>query len=390
MSIEPDDVPDPLAGIDLRAWQSPAPPMGQIDAILSQITDHTRVDGAPAIEAITPPPGARQRTRWIALGAVVGAAAAVIVMLALWPRPDAPVPAPAPTKEVVVVPPPTPTQAGGTVAPSIAACRDLRASEDWLKVLTCANERIKTTGDQESRDLADQAKREAAASLAFKDLRTAVENKDEPAARKALDRIPADSVYYERAKSLFATLPEDREPKHVTTTDGDVDLAPCDFDALMAQAREAGTLNQWARMLGKAGAADACSSSKAARKLALLAACKLKSKTAADKYYAEFAGETAMEQVCAGVVGKTQSNDCSQADFDVFIDEAKDAGKANLWAKMLVKAEAANKCSPSKAARQLALMAACRLGNREKAARYWKEFENNSQMTQVCKDVAKD
>jgi len=56
---------------------------------------------------------------------------------------------------------------------------------------------------------------------------------------------------------------------------------------------------------------------------------------------------------------------------------------------VLAKSEASNKCSSSKIARQLALLAACQLGNRDKALKYWKEFEQNSGMQQRCLGVIK-
>jgi hypothetical protein len=389
-----DDVPDPLAGIDLRAWQPPPPPAGQIDSILSQVTEFTRVDGAPAmeIERDREPRGARaQRARWVVLGAVIGAAAAVIVMLAVWPRADEPAKQDDPAPIVVVNPPGPVTQPGGTVAPTLADCRALRDSENWPMVVKCANELARS---QDAIDLAEQATREQANKLRLDELSIAIERKDEPAARDAAKQIAPDSVYYVRAQDLLSTLEPKKAPRPVKTSDGDVDLAPCEPDEYLDAAREAGASNQWSKMLKNAMAADTCKPSKTARKLALMAACKLDNKKVAKQYEDEFAGDTSMRQLCVGVVRIAESEpppkqydfsgDCTQESADALLQEARDAGSANQWSKCLSKAEASNKCKPSKIARQMALLCACQLGHRDKAMRYWKEFENNTGMQQRC------
>jgi hypothetical protein len=86
--------------------------------------------------------------------------------------------------------------------------------------------------------------------------------------------------------------------------------------------------------------------------------------------------------VDAGDLGRNPY--ATSCDADALLREARDAGSANEWAKMLRTAEASIACRSSRNARQLVLMAACRLGDKPTAMKYWKEFENNTGMRQIC------
>jgi hypothetical protein len=278
-----DDERDPLAGIDLRAWRPPAPPAGQVDAILARL-EGTRTDAAPAVEASTmqTPTVPARRARYVALGVLVGAAAAAIIAIALWPRAEPARPAPPTTPE-------TPVAGRVPVPPAV----------------------------------------DAAAA-----------------------------------------------PK--------MTVARCDADRLLAEAAEANGRKQWRASLEKAEAANACAGSKAARQLALVAACGLGDQAKASSYADEFAGEQLLQLGCIGVVDLMAVDDGAGCDSAALLQEARDAGQINQWSKVLEKAEASNDCAGNKTARQLALLAACRLGQKDRALKYWKEFENNALSKGQC------
>jgi ABC transport system ATP-binding/permease protein len=260
-------------------------------------------------------------------------------------------------------------------AKQLAACRDLRTSEDWMKVLTCANEMLKDSPtNQDLKDLADQAKREATNKLNADTLSTALAKGQYQEAIKALGKIPADSVYWERSKAAHDKVRDDYTAKEVATAQAKADRRDCKWiEARRKQLYWAETKQAFDKIeCDKGGGTTVATPDPECRKDS---DCK--------------GSEECKSQKCVAKPS-TSTDDCPQADFDNFMNEAREAGKANQWSKMLSRAESANKCIPTKAARQLALMAACRLGNRDKAARYWKEFENNSQMIQTCIGVVKD
>ena len=80
------DPDDPLNGIDLDAWQPPAPPAGLADAVLRRMREPAAV---PAQELAEQPgqgrgSGRRRWRLWLGAGAVVAAAAAGALVVAPW------------------------------------------------------------------------------------------------------------------------------------------------------------------------------------------------------------------------------------------------------------------------------------------------------------------
>jgi hypothetical protein len=72
------------------------------------------------------------------------------------------------------------------------------------------------------------------------------------------------------------------------------------------------------------------------------------------------------------------------------LDEARDAGGLNQWKRMQQKAAESDACEPSRLARQLELLASCRLGDKDAAAKLFPEFRTNLQLRQVCVGVVPD
>jgi len=431
-----DDSLDPLAGIDLQAWQPPAPAAGQVDAILARL-DATRTDVAAAVE-LEParPPSARDahpRTRWLAIGVVIGAAAAALIAYLAWPA-RGPSPRPAP-----VIGASTGDRDHTGTHGTLAECRARRDAEDWLEVMRCANDVLATMpGDPDGVDLFELATRELANKLRLEDLAAAARAQDFARVVALAGTVGEDSTYADRARAIhdqardaFVTREVDKakalaqrgecaafdqiaaDAAALWANAGDAVRAvgcvakrgsgapaACDADALITAAREAGGLNEWLQALTKAQAADACRPSTPARQLAMLAACKLGSRKLARRYLAEFRTSTAMRQVCIGVVdfdapagdadgagagsAASTTSAAPACHADTLLAEARQAGGANMWQRTLTAAEASNRCRASKTARQLALLAACKLGSRAKALEYWPEFEQNPGMQQAC------
>lgn len=382
MTAVDDDVTDPLAGIDLNAWQPPAPGAAPVDAILSRAVDATRVDAAPAVEVEAPARARPQRTRWIAIGILIGAAAATMVAWAVTPVREhtrtVVVPGPTPGPEHT----PEPSKPAGRVGPALAECQTLVDKEDWDGASKCAAA-IGDGGDKTAAlAMLEHVRDELLNQLAFEQLQAAVASGELDVAHEQLARITKDSVYLDRAKAAIPAAPK----KFDFTGNAP---APCDADKLLDDAREAGASNQWSVMLKKAQASDRCKANKTARQLALLAACKVGKHDVAMKYWSEFQNNPGMQQACTGLVDEAILSGGGDCDAAALLDEARNAGSANMWSKVLSKAEASNKCQPSKIARQLALLGACQLGNRDKALKYWKEFEDNQGMQQRCLGVLK-
>jgi hypothetical protein len=88
MRDEPEDRDgDPLAGIDLGAWQAPPPPTGLAERVIAA------TQAAPATAAVAPPPSpppSPSRPRWLVGGAVTALTAAAAATAILVGRPAAP------------------------------------------------------------------------------------------------------------------------------------------------------------------------------------------------------------------------------------------------------------------------------------------------------------
>jgi hypothetical protein len=264
-------------------------------------------------------------------------------------------------------------------AKELAACRELRSTEDWMQVLKCANKMLeKNPTSQDVKDLAEQAKREAANKLAADTLTTAINKNDYQGAIGGIKKIPADSVYWEKAKAAYDRMRDDYTQKEVATARQRADKHDCKW--IEARKKQV----HWTETK------DALDAIECEKGGTTIAQPEPECRKDGDCKSGEECGKGG-KCVAKPSGGNNGGSDveCPAADYDALIVEARDAGKANQWSRMLSKAEAANKCIPKKEARQLALMAACRLGNRDKALRYWKEFENNSGMAQTCVGVIK-
>jgi hypothetical protein len=407
-----DDVPNPLAGVDLDAWYPPAPSAEQIEAIVQRHAG-TRTDVAAAIEVTALPPTRSQRVRWVAAGILIGAAAAALIAFALWPASGDQAPNEPPV--VAPGPGPMPQLPGGTIrdrereATNRVHLQTLELSarnHDWQGAVDAfAQIGVDSAHYAEAASIHAKLRDEFIAAEVATAKRLAAAN-DCAAIKKRAD--DAATIWKEAGNAVRAVACTD-------PIEFDFDPTSCDADALVAEARQAGAANQWSKMLERAEAANQCKANKASRQLALMAACKLKNRDAALKYRDEFRKNAGMRQTCMGVVdmeepaghgdlggnpypqpdppsepspsgGDLGGNPfaSSSCDADLLVAEARQAGQANQWSKVLQKAEASNRCRSNKAARQLALLAACKIGDKSKAMKYWREFENNAGMRMTC------
>jgi hypothetical protein len=440
-----DDMPDdPLAGVDLQAWQPPAPPAAQVDSILARLRDGTRTDVASAVEVDRDDVPAKvdrsrafppRRSRWLATGIIIGAAAAVLIVLAIQAGGDD-----APTR-TVGVPTDHGDRAGGTLAGDLVTCQQHRDDHSWIALMKCAKGVLaRDPGNPDAQELLAVATREPQ----YKDHLQAAQTAGGPSedytlALAELAQIPPDSAYAETASMLRSSVVhrlsldeiakaeelakrgdcdaiavQARELRAISAQasdhvlavsctpkragSGNAATASCDAADLLDKAREAGGANAWSQALKRAEASNACMPSASARQMALLAACTMGNETAAKKYWKEFENNGGMQQRCVHTMDldqlattpdppTTQVPDPGECDAVALLNEARAAGGANQWSKVLVKAEASNKCVASKSARQLVLLAACNLGDKRRALKYWKEFENNTGMQQRCVSV---
>jgi tetratricopeptide (TPR) repeat protein len=263
------------------------------------------------------------------------------------------------------------------IGKKLAECRGYVTAEDWTKLLICANEALKTApGNPDFQNLAEQAKREAQNKLQADTLNTAVKNNNWGAARDAFGKIGSDSVYYEKAKAAHDKLRDDYVRDQEQWAQRMADKHDCKaIDTRMK------TL-VWDEAKTAVGAiqCDKASGGNGGTTTNPPPECRKDSDCgSSDK-------ECKSNKCVAKTVTTPPPPDC---DANALLDEARNAGSANQWSKVLSKAEASNKCQASKIARQLALLAACQLGNRDKALKYWKEFENNTGMQQRCIGVVK-
>jgi pSer/pThr/pTyr-binding forkhead associated (FHA) protein len=299
---------------------------------------------------------------------------------------------PGPGSELAVLPdaagPPMPTpDAAAAIEPQddfgkkLAACRDLRTSEEWTKVLVCANEMLKDNpNSQDVKDLAEQAKREQKNMLSADTLETAIRGNDYVGAKKALESISPDSVYWEKSKAAHDKLREDYTRKIVDQAVARAEKHDCKW--IETRKKQPIVWDEARRAL------DDVKCEKAGTSIAQPEPeCRRDSDCKGNNEECGKGGKCVAKP--SGGNNGGSSGECTQEQADAFLQEARDSGSANQWSKMLSKAEASNKCSPSKIARQLALLAACQLGNRDKAMKYWKEFENNTGMQQRCIGIIK-
>ena len=323
-----DDVPNPLADVDLDVWLPPAPTAEQIEAIVQRHAG-TRTDVAAALEVTSLAPTRTQRVRWLAAGILIGAAAAALIAVALWPsnldRPTEPPPS-------VVAPAPAPPAPPPTLDPMPTAPPDRPGG-------TVAS----------PRDFQNRAR--------LQTLEDAAREKDWAAVGKAFEELDRDSVYYARGKELHDKLRDEFIANEVAVAKRLAERHECRTIRLRSKQVE--------RIWREAGAALRA------------VPCGVEG------------GPVELDPPSPGH-GDLGGNPYSPrdpnaaCDPDALVVEARQAGGANQWSKMLQKAEASIKCKSSKQARQLALMAACRLGDKTKAQKYWHEFVNNTGMRQIC------
>jgi hypothetical protein len=392
--MTPDDVPNPLADVDLDAWQPPEPAMEQVEAIVQRHAG-TRTDVAAAIEVTPTTPTRTQRLRWVAAGVLIGAAAAALIAVALWPDDvarDAPVVAPGPP------PTPVPDRPAGT----IASPRDVADQAALARLERAARDRDWEGIASAYLAIEPDSKYHAAAKVVHDRMRDEFIAAEVESARTLARRGDCKAIS-KRARLVLLIWKEAADALEAVPcgeagnrVDVDFDPASCDADALVASAREAIGANDWDQAIELAERANQCKPSKGARQLALMAACRANDRKVALEYRDEFRGNAGMRQICQGLIDMDEASPAPDSsggdlggnpypcDADALVGEARRAGGMNQWSEMLRKAEASIKCRNSKHARQLALMAACRLGNKVKALVYWKEFARNTGMRQVC------
>jgi pSer/pThr/pTyr-binding forkhead associated (FHA) protein len=261
--------------------------------------------------------------------------------------------------------------AGGpanTVGTKLAECRKYRDAEDWINVVTCAKIMLENSpANRDAQDLIDQATREARNKLTADEVNTAVRTKDYQGAVDALKKIPADSIYLEKARASHDKLRADFIAEEVTKAKA------------MAQRHDCKTKDKRADQVGKIWSEAS----------AAINAINCETRITAPPPECKNDGDCGGGKACKS--GSCVRVEAPQPECDAvaLLNEARAAGGANQWSKVLAKAEASNKCVSSKSARQLALLAACNIGDKAKAMRYWKEFENNTGMQQRCVSVIK-
>ncbi len=253
----------------------------------------------------------------------------------------------------------------GPDTPKLEECKKLRSADkpNWAEIQKCALD-VGPTGA----DLARQAKDELANEIRLADIEKLAREKDHQGVQTALKNIKPDSMYYERAQAAADALKKEFIDEEVRK------------GKEWAGKKECRTIKQRADQVEKIY-------KDAATQLRAIQCTTSTASNDPDPPKPECSasdpcggGKECKSGKCVAVAAPPDP-DC---DADALVAEARQAGGANQWSKMLQKAEAAIKCKSSKGARQLALMAACRLGDKSKAMKYWKEFENNTGMRQIC------
>jgi len=273
---------------------------------------------------------------------------------------------------MIVTPDAPPAVNPGTdIGAQLGECRSKRDAEDWMGVSKCANEMLaKSPGNQDATDLVEQAKREMANKLRLDDIATAAKAKDYQKVIDLTQKIEPDSIYSERARKIHDKLRDDFTADEVQKAKQSASRHDCK------------TIEKRADQIGKiwesAGTA--------------VSAVKCEPRPATNEPECKNDDDCSGGKVCnkgGSCVTPAVITPPQSCDADALLAEARTAGGANQWSKVLSKAEASNKCSANKTARNLALLAACKLGSRDKAMKYWKEFENNTGMQQACVGVVK-
>ena len=254
----------------------------------------------------------------------------------------------------------------GPDTPKLDECKKLRNVDKpgWAAIQKCALD-VGPTGA----DLAKQAAAELANEIRLADIEKLVREKDHQGVQTALKGIKADSIYYERAQAAAEALK--KEFIEVEVRDGRRLADKKDCRQLKARADQVDKIYKDA---GAALRAIQCTTTTASNPPDPKPECSASNPCSGGKD-------------CKGgkcVTPPDSGGSCTADEAEAMVAEARQAGGANQWSKMLQKAEASIKCKSSKQARQLALMAACRLGDKSKAQKYWKEFENNTGMRQIC------
>jgi hypothetical protein len=245
---------------------------------------------------------------------------------------------------------------------AIVAARDAGRQFDWKKMSEHAARASKCGMGKTARQL---------------ELMAACKLDDKATARKLYPEFETISAM----QTICLGVIDDDEPVRKACPKGEADKQ-------LAEAREAGNVNQWNRMYVAARAAADCGGGKTARQLQLMAACKMGNAENAKPLWREFAKSKAMQQVCLGVVDDQPTTDaCPDGEAEKLVAEARAAGGVNQWNRMLQKAEAAARCGSGKTARQLQLMAACKMGNKAKAKALYPEFAKISALQTLCMGV---
>ena len=362
-----DDVANPLTGVDLRAWQPPAPPPAPVGEVLARFDRELDGTGVETLMPIDVPPRRPVDMRLVAIGVVLGAIAAALVTIVIMRRDD-PAPASAPPEQVRSVSPrPAPPRPGGTArfdfAKQLAACKDLQAQEEWFDLERCADEIL--AHDSQNRDgegLKDQAIRESENKLHLADLEQAVKRKDVQGVVETFRKISPDSIYKERAQRMHDEARRVFVEEQLT------------WALARARSHDCQSIDTRAAQVGKIWP-----EAEAALKRVDCSVGECRVSTDCDGFY------VCQRRQC--VAPRQDSRDAAPCDADALLDEAKTAFGNNQWSKVLASAEAANRCKPNRLARQMYTRGACRMQNKAKAAKFWKEFQGDQQMRQACVGV---
>jgi pSer/pThr/pTyr-binding forkhead associated (FHA) protein len=93
------------------------------------------------------------------------------------------------------------------VAKALEEANRALASEDWASVQQAARSILdKSPGNAQAKALDEQARKEIAANLKYKDFEAAARKKDYAGAKRLFDGIPQDSVYKDRGRDTYDKL----------------------------------------------------------------------------------------------------------------------------------------------------------------------------------------
>ncbi|MEZ4368822.1 MAG: FHA domain-containing protein [Kofleriaceae bacterium] len=239
--------------------------------------------------------------------------------------------------------------ANAAAATKLASCREMIDKEEWANLQGCAKDVLEldaTSADAET--LAAQAKRELGNSLHFDRISDAVRQKDYGTIVGEYAKIDVDSVYRERARAAHDKARDAYQAQMVAQGKTLARKSRC--DDLRKLASQSG--NVWPEV-GEAVGAISCTA-----------------------------------QVVTQDPGPT--NPPEACNYESLLSQAENASAQGSYGPALRYAEQAIKCNGApKRPKQIAVLAACKLGNASKANTYYKQLGSSlpAGLMASCVDV---